>query len=149
MARLAPVPVVTPPARWVWGYRLLGLRVPPEYRRWVAQEIGTSRSLRRAMGLRIVVAAPLYGALMLVNVLAGRSIAGLMGALAGLLVASQLFAGRRRSGELAFQRIDAAGRPVPATGRFKLDNDTSLLLVAVVLVGFLGVYAVLVGAVEG
>jgi hypothetical protein len=139
--RAQAAPIVEPPPRWLWGYRLLGLRVPPPYRPWVADHLRSDGAVRTLAVLRFVGVLPYSAVLIAIAMRDGGSLAGLYGGLTGALVGSLLFVGRRRAQELAFQRVDAGGRPVPPRGWGRLDNDAMVLSVAVPMVAFLGVFS--------
>ena len=141
--RADAAPIVEPPSRWLWGYRLLGLRVPPPYRPWVAHHLRSDGAVRTLAVLRFVVVLPFWAVLVAIARRDGGSLAGLYGGLTGALVGSVLFVGRRRQQELAFQRVDAGGRPVPPRGWGRLDNDAMVLSAAVPIVLLLGVFALL------
>lgn len=134
-----------PPLPWLVAYRLLGLRLPPEYRGWVAADAAKKSFLNWRSARTVVWGAVFVGlgcvAITLVHEAPPRH--WVLRALAAVTIAA-LLASRnnlvRRT--LRWQRIDKHGRPVRPKRLAVLDNNHALVLGAAVLVAFTGGAAV-------
>lgn len=133
-----------PPLSWLVGYRLLGLRLPERYRRWVARDVaGKSfvnwRITRIAMWLLTCLGLFALAMDLIYRPLTRRH---LFQASAVLLILSLLVSGQtlvRRT--LQWQRIDRYGRPVPPRRLAVLGNAEAVLLAVTTLVAFTGASA--------
>lgn len=145
-----PEDVTKPPLPWLLAYRVLGLRLPPRYRPWVAKDVTTKFFLTWRIGRNVVwgfaLLALYYVAQSAIYEPPALGIGTWMFKAALAMIALCLL----ESGAtlvrhtLRWQRIDRHGRPVrPKQGTLAvLDNKHAAILGAVVLVAFTGASAV-------
>ncbi len=143
--------VVRPPRGWEVAYRLLGLRRPPPYRAWAADNVATYSGVRRLLLGRLLAGLLGFevGALVLGavrgNLLGYVREPGLLGVLLGGLLGAVIAGDRARRNELRWQRVDGLGRPVAPSGWGRLSNPEALLVNAQGLIVLFGALAALVG----
>ena len=130
-----------PPTSWFLAYRLLGVRLPEQYRPWVARDVKT-RMFIWWRSLRTV----LWGAVLVGLFALARHAAdtwptrstfyrlGLLVLAYALLASGQALVKR----ELRWQRIDRHGNPVPPRGTAFLGGLEAAIAVAVIAVLFTG-----------
>lgn len=133
------MPVPRPPLPWLIAYRLVGVRLPDEYRPWVARDIASKNFVNWRIGRTLLALLVLYGLFHLAQVriftpLSGRTMWQLLFA----VVAVSLLGSRKSYMRRAriWQRIDARGNPVPPRGMGLLDNAGAAVLAVGVLVVF-------------
>ena len=134
-----------PPLPWLVGYRLLGLRLPERYRRWVARDVVSRSFLTWRIGRTVVWLLALLGLFALTTDVMYRPLARrtLFQATLAVLAVSLLASGQtlvRRT--LQWQRIDRHGRPVAPRRLSALDNAHAVILAIATLVAFAGVSSV-------
>ncbi len=126
-----------PPLPWLLAYRVLGLRLPAEYRLWVAQDVTSKLFLTwriaRTYLWFLVLLGVVYTAATLSDRRPGttRVVQALLITLAVSLLSSGTTLVRRT---LRWQRIDRRGRPVRPKGAAVLSNQEAVVAGALVLV---------------
>lgn len=133
----------SPPPRWLLAYRVLGLRLPDEYRVWVARDT-KSRSFLTWRGGRTFLWLLVLVLLVFVGLRAGRGSWPTWWTVARLALAAgaiALFSSReqlvRRT--LRWHRIDRRGRPVETRRLIsRLSNAEAAILAVAVLVAWTG-----------
>ena len=141
-----------PPLKWLLGYRVLGLRLPPQYRSWVAKDVTSKRFLTRRIGRSIgwaafflllfyVARAAIYEAPSLKLEFGNSFLRLAFVVLAACLLSSGATLVRNT---LRWQRIDRHGRPVRPRPKSLaiLDNQHAVVLGVLVAVLFTGASAV-------
>ena len=141
----APAPAASaPPLPWLLAYRVLGLRLPEEYRPWVARDVAGKHFLTWRMGRTFVWGLALIGLYYVAQAAVyeapdRRMLVRLaLVALAAALLASGKTLVRRT---LRWQRVDKRGNPSAPKGLAVLDNQQALVLAVAVLVLFTGASA--------
>lgn len=136
--------VPSPPLSWLLAYRLLGLRLPAEYRPWVARDVANRAFLTWRMGRTFVWGLALIGLFYVADAAIWEPpsrrllLRIVLVALAAALLASGKTLVRRT---LRWQRIDKRGQHVAPKGLAVLDNQQALVLGAAALVAFTGASA--------
>ena len=126
-----------PPLPWLLAYRLLGLRLPAEYRAWVAEDVASMYFLawrigRTTLWLWTLVCLYWFAQTTVYQSPARRLFYQfLLATLALSLLSSGKTLVRRT---LRWQRVDKYGRPVEPRGLARLSNPESLVFGAAVLV---------------
>jgi hypothetical protein len=133
--------VTTPPTPWLLGYRLFGLRLPEEYRVWVAHDVRTKAYVPWRTARTLLAGACLIGLYSLAQhqVYDWPSRKTLIRLGAAVLAYSLLASGKalvRR--ELRWQRIDRHGRPATPHRHAVLDNAEAAVAVALAAVLWCG-----------
>lgn len=137
-----------PPTKWLLAYRVLGLRLPAEYRAWVAKDVASKGFLTRRIGRSIlwsafflalyyVMQTAWYEAPAIELKFGNGMVRAALVALAACLLASGATLVRNT---LRWQRIDRHGRPVKPKPRTLaiLDNGQAALLGVIAVVLFAG-----------
>lgn len=131
-----------PPLPWLLGYRVLGLRLPEQYRPWIARDILTKPFLFWRMSRTFVWLMAFVGLYVVaMRLVANQTPSGLfLARLALVAVAVSLLASGqtlvRRT--LRWQRVNRHGRPVSPKGYAVVGNAHAALLAAAVLTAFTG-----------
>lgn len=131
----------SPPLKWLVAYRLLGVRLPPEYAPWVVEDAATRgflwwRSLRTFLWLQVFIALAAVGRRIgygewIPRVWLYRFV---LASLAVVLFSSRDSLVRRT---LRWQRIDKRGKPVEKVKPVaRMDNREAVLLGLLALVVF-------------
>ena len=120
-----------PPPHLQYAYRLLGIRLPDEYREWVAQDIASKsflnwRIARRLLGLLVAVGLYAVGQASQFRWPAQKTMFRLV--LFAFAVSLLSSGPRLARAALRWQRIDKHGRPVPPRGMGLLDAREGVLL---------------------
>lgn len=142
------MPVPRPPLPWLIAYRLVGVRLPDQYRAWVAHDIAAKNFVNWRIGRTLFALLTLLGLFYVAQVRLFhapsrdtlRNLVLLILAV-GLLGSRKSYMRRART----WQRIDARGNPVPPKGLGLLDNAGATVLGVAVLIAFTaasGLYAV-------
>ena len=155
----SPAPADTaqkPPLKWLLAYRVLGLRLPREYRAWVAKDVTSKGFLTRRIGRSIAWAAfflvlyyvaqsAIYEAPSLDLTWRNGMFRAALVALAACLLASGATLVRNT---LRWQRIDRHGRavkPKPKTLAI-FENEHAVVFGALAIVLFMGASAIFADA---
>lgn len=136
-----------PPLPWLLAYRVLGLRLPQQYRAWVAEDVASKSFLTWRIGRTLLWALGALGLFYVTQVAIHEPpqrktlIQGVLFAIAFALLSSGKTLVRRT---LRWQRIDKHGRPVKPKKLAVLSNFEAGILGLVVVVALtagLGVLA--------
>lgn len=133
-----------PPLPWLLGYRVLGLRLPDQYRAWVARDVASPMFLTfriaRTYLWCLALIGLLYVGMSAVHEPPGRTrlIQLVLITLAVSLLSSGATLVRRT---LRWQRVDRRGRPVKPKGLAVLGNAEAVALGLAVLVAFTSLMA--------
>jgi hypothetical protein len=130
-----------PPLPWLLAYRVLGLRLPEQYRPWVAEDVARKPFLTWRIGRTIVWEAAFLALYVLgqTTMFQRPHPLTVRRLIYGLLILALLASGNtlvRRT--LRWQRIDKHGHPVAPKGLAVLENHEAALLAVALLVAFTG-----------
>ena len=128
-----------PPLPWLIAYRLVGVRLPDQYRPWLARDIASKNFVNWRIARTLLALLALYGLFHLAQVqLFTPFSTTTMWQLLFAVVAVSLLGSRKSYMRRAriWQRIDARGNPVPPRGMGLLDNAGAAVLAVGVLVVF-------------
>jgi hypothetical protein len=135
----APSP---PPPPLLYGYRLLGLRLPEEYAPWVAHDVTTKTFLNWRSIRRVVWGLTFVGLYAVGQHAAYRWPASrptlLRLSLAAIVWALLTSGPRMARHTLRWQRIDKRGNPVPPRGHGLLEQTEAALLGVALLIALTG-----------
>jgi hypothetical protein len=134
-----------PPLPWLIAYRVLGLRLPPEHRAWIAEDVAQKTFTGWRSGRTVLWGATFTGLYALAQTAVYEAPAQrTMVRIGLLLLASSLLASRTTlvKRTLRWQRVDKRGRPVEPHKLAVLENGQALVLGLAVLVAFTGAMGV-------